>query len=210
MLLSPGPLPYYMELNRKLIHLSSLWMPLIIYYTERGAAVLIFTVLLAGMLIYETVRIQDHGLSKLAIKLTHLMLREHETKGHFQLTGASYVLISALIVTLLFPKIIAITALSIMLISDTAAALIGKRYGQPSALGKSWAGSIAFAISGFITIFILSNLLHQPVIFIGSGCAATLAAMMIERYSKQLHVDDNLSITLTVAIALSITFNLVG
>lgn len=203
-------LPYQMELNRKLIHLSSLWMPLIIYYMERPVAALVFIVLLAGMLIYETIRIQDYKLSKLTRNLTHFMLREHETKGRFQLTGASYVLIAALIVTLFFPKIIAITALCIMLISDTAAALIGRRYGQPSALGKSWVGSIAFAISGFLTILVLSKLLHQSTLFIGCGLIATLAAMIIERYTKLIHLDDNLSITLTVALTLTLCLSLTG
>lgn len=210
MLSNQVALPYYMEVNRKLVHLSSLWMPLILYYTDRTAATLIFTTLLVGMLAYETIRRQDHRLSKLIRCLTDFMLREHEIQGPFQLTGASYVLIAALIVTLFFPKIIAITALCIMLISDTAAALIGRRYGKPSRLGKSWVGSIAFAVSGFITIFVLSILLEQSSLFTVCGFIATLTAMMIERYSKQLHVDDNLSITLTVAFTLTLSFSLIG
>lgn len=62
--------------------------------------------------------------------LFNRILREKETQGTFRLSGAPYVIAAALMVTILFPKIIAMTALSVMLIGDTCAALVGRKLGE--------------------------------------------------------------------------------
>lgn len=201
-------LPYHMEINRKLVHLSSLWMPVAIYFLEPRLAAGIFALLLGGMLIYEVIRRQNHFIARLARDLTGFMLRAHETESRFQLTGASYVLIAALIAVLCFSKVIAITALSIMLISDTAAALIGRQFGRAGVLGKSWVGSLAFIVSGFITVLILSQLLSQSLSYLISGCIATITAMIVERYSNRLRVDDNLSITIAATLTMWVSLSI--
>ena len=86
-----------------------------------------------------------------------------------------------------------------MLVADTAAALIGRRFGTPNLFGKSWIGSLAFFTASIITIIFISYLLPHPPAFLMAGVIASLIATLVELFSKKIHIDDNLSITLAVA-----------
>ena len=68
---------YSQEIGRKAIHLSSLWMPLTLYYFNAPLPALIFSALLLGMFVYEHCRRQDNWLGEFARKLTGTILREH-------------------------------------------------------------------------------------------------------------------------------------
>lgn len=74
------------------------------------------------------------------------MLRNKETThGKFQVSGSLYVLLAAIACTLLFPQPVAVISLSVMLISDTSAALFGKAYGTRKLYkNKSLEGTVAF------------------------------------------------------------------
>lgn len=77
----------------------------------------------------------------------------------FQVSGSMYVLAAAIICTLLFSKPIAAIALTVMLISDTCAALFGKAFGTRKLYkSKSLEGTVAFFLSA-----LLINMLYEPV-----------------------------------------------
>ncbi len=77
--------------------------------------------------------------AKIFYKVFGFLLRKHEIdKEKKNLTGATYVLISALICALIFPKVIFVTAFTILIISDTMAALIGRKFGKHKIFKKKF------------------------------------------------------------------------
>lgn len=130
------------------------------------------------------------------------MLRNKETThGKFQVSGSLYVLLAAIACTLLFPQPVAVISLSVMLISDTSAALFGKAYGTRKLYkNKSLEGTVAFFLSALIV-----NMLCEPIYhFTYAGVIACAAASFAEMFEDKLEVDDNLSIPLVVGTVLVI------
>jgi dolichol kinase len=102
--------------------------------------------------------------------------------------GSTYFLFAILLTIMLFPKPIAIASILILILSDTAAALIGKWIGRVKIFGKTLEGSLAF----FITALLIVWLYPQMNRFWGS--VAALGATVMEVLPIKL--DDNLSIPL--------------
>ena len=119
-----GTIRYKDELFRKLIHLFSLSIPIVYYFIPTETAAIILGILAAAALIIDLGRYLHPETGKIFYKMFGFLLREHELDHKKKsLNGATYVLISALISVLIFPKVIFISAFSILIISDSAAAL---------------------------------------------------------------------------------------
>lgn len=190
------------EFYRKAIHLSSLWIPLVIYLAHPGVSVLLFALLLSGDVILEYANYKKYPWARQIFgRLFAKTLRNKETVHlRFQATGSMYVLAAAILCTILFSKPIAVIALSVMLISDTAAALFGKAYGTRRLYkNKSLEGTMAFFMSA-----LLVNMLCAPIFpFNVASVIACLAATLVEMFEDKLEIDDNFSIPLTVGILLT-------
>lgn len=190
------------EFYRKAIHLSSLWIPLFIYLAHPGVSVTLFGLLLAGDLILEYANFKRYPWARLLFgKLFAKTLRNKETvRARFEATGSMYVLAAAIICTILFSKPIAVIALSVMLISDTAAALFGKAYGSRKLYkNKSLEGTTAFFVSALIV-----NMVCAPLYPFGAASViACVAATLVEMFEDKLEIDDNFSIPVVVGIILS-------
>lgn len=116
------------ELVRKSIHLCSLSMPIIYYFINRETALLVIIPATFLLLSLDLLRYYSKFISKLWLDLFGFILRKHETTENKKtLTGGTYVLVSASICVLFFPKVLAITSFAILIISDISAALIGKK-----------------------------------------------------------------------------------
>ena len=76
--------------------------------------------------------------------------------------GSTYFIFSAILTILLFPKSIAIVSLLILILSDTAAAIIGKWIGRIRIFGKTLEGSMAFLITSLLIVWIYPNL--RPIL----------------------------------------------
>ena len=138
------------------------------------------------------------------------MLRPHErTSDRFLLTGASWVLIAATLTFALFPKVVSVTAFTVLIVSDTVAALVGRRYGERRFLDKSLVGSVGFAISAIGVVLFYGRLFDAPISFYFSGTAASLVAATVEASSTRLKVDDNLSIPFSFAITMVLLHHVV-
>lgn len=200
-------IPYSQEIMRKSVHLSSLWMPALILFVPAYLPAAVFAGLLAANVLIEygyykkwPVVLKTYG------KLFGKMLRSKETDGHFRLSGSPYVLAAALCSCLLFSPVNAATALAVMLISDTAAALIGRALGKHKINrdAKSIEGAAAFFLFGLAVIYTAAVLFHPNSGFIIRGAAGVFAAMWAEIYENRLKIDDNLSIPLIVGACLSL------
>lgn len=112
------------------------------------------------------------------------------------LNGATYVFISALVCVIIFPKIFFITAFSILIISDTLAALIGRKFGKHKFLSKSFEGTLAFFLSAIVVVLLtpkIEGLMPEYLI----GFAAAAVGAIVENISFGL-ADDNLAIPLSI------------
>ena len=141
------------EMARKVIHITSLSIPIGYYYLSYSTTLWILIPFTLFALFIDYGRYYIPQIDKVVNKMFGSILREHERDSKRKLlSGGSYVLISACLCILIFPKIIAISAFSILIISDTSSALIGRRFGKHHFLDKSLEGSIAFIVSACIVV----------------------------------------------------------
>ena len=190
---------YSNEVKRKLIHLSSLWMPAAIYFMPRPSVVIIFAGLVLLMIAFEVVRRQHHWLSSL-VNYFFLPVLRHSEAG--KLASATFGIIATFICSIVFSQVIAITALSLMIVADAAAALIGRRYGKKIILpGKTMEGTLAFIAASVLTVYIIGCLLPSENYYI-LAIIAVIVATITELFSHRLKIDDNLSIPLATGSVL--------
>ncbi len=198
---------YLYEVLRKSIHLSSLWMVVFIGVFPGVLNILLFSFLLFAICFIEygnhrkwPIFTETYG------RLFNRILREQETQEKFRFSGAPYVIAAALMVTILFSDVVAMTALSTMLVGDTAAALIGRKYGKHkiNQNRKSVEGSLAFWVTSFVILLFFGLLYSQPIWFYIYGISGITVATFAEIYENRIHIDDNFSIPLVMGLFLSI------
>ncbi|MBU3679173.1 MAG: dolichol kinase [Candidatus Kapabacteria bacterium] len=191
--------------------MSSLMIPAIYLQIEHQTAVLILLGMTVVSLMID-VLLHYHGATRrLMLRVFGAMLRPHErTSERFLLTGASWVLIAATLTFALFPKVISVTAFTVLIVSDTVAALVGRRYGTRRFLDKSLVGSVSFAISAIGVVAFYGNLFSTPVSFLVCGILASVVAATVEASSTRLKVDDNLSIPFSFAITMVLLHHVVN
>ena len=199
-LLTMSEFKYKNEIYRKFIHLSSLWIPAASYHFEKPIMLYVFGGLCVLALVYEIVRQQDNALSKILNFLFSRVLRDEEKQENFKLSGAIYVFISAFLCVLFFSKLIAVTSMLVMIVGDAAAALIGRKFGRIKfkSFGKSLEGSAAFFTASFLTVLLIPQIIQVQSGYIFASSVAIFIATFVEFISKKIHIDDNLSIPLTV------------
>ena len=176
------------EYIRKIIHLFSLIIPFGYLYliTDKYVMVQILIVLNIIFLFFDITRHRIVWIQSIFKYFFNDMLRRHELKGH--LTGATWVLIGSLISILLFTKYVAIIALIFMSLGDTAAGLIGQKFGKNKVGNKTWEGFLA----GLIICFIVA--INFPFLPLKISLVGAIVAMIMELLPIPL--DDNFKIPL--------------
>ena len=196
-----GTIHYKDEILRKLIHLCSLSIPVVYYFIPRSTALIIIGIMTAIALFFDLGRYLSSTIGKIFYKFFGFMLRQHELDHKKRnLNGATYVLLSAFICVLLFPKVIVVTAFAILIISDTTAALIGRRFGKHKFLFKSLEGTLAFFLSGVVVVLLSPKIEYRFSEYV-IGIIATAFGAIVENISFGL-ADDNLVIPISVGIAM--------
>lgn len=196
-----GTIHYRDEILRKLIHLSSLSIPIVYYFIPRNIALIILGIMTGLALFLDVGRYLSAAIGKIFYKIFGFLLRQHEVDNKKRtLNGATYVLLSAFICVFIFPKIIVLTAFAVLIISDTMAALIGRRFGKHKFLFKSLEGTLAFFISGIAVIFLAPKIQYVYSEYL-IGVVAVAFGAIIENVSFGL-ADDNLVIPISIGIAM--------
>lgn len=196
-----GTIHYRDELVRKLIHLFSLSIPIIYYFIPTRTSITILVFFTAFALVVDLGRYFSPAFAGIFYKVFGFLLRKHEfDEEKKNLTGATFVLISALVCALIFPKVIFVTAFTILIISDSLAALIGRKFGKKKFLRKSFLGTFSFFISASIVIFFTPKVGNFPQEYIIGFIAAFIGAIA-ENISGGF-ADDNLSIPLSVGFTM--------
>ena len=193
---------YSDELVRKLIHLCSLSIPIIYYFIARDTAILILSILTFIALIIDIGRYFFPSFGNFFYKIFGFLLRKHEVDHRKKnLNGATYVLMSALICVIILPKVIFITAFSILIISDSLAALIGRRYGKRKFLSKSFEGTLTFFISASIVVLLTPKVENEILMQYLIGFIAAFVGAIVENISFGF-ADDNLSIPISIGLTM--------
>ncbi len=192
---------YKQELRRKAIHMISLSIPIIYSFVTKEFALSILIPLTILSIITDYASRKKSKFRIFYHKLFGKILRPHEYYDVFALNGATWVLISATICVIIFPKILVVTGFSVLIISDICSALIGRRYGKHKIfVDKSFEGMVAFWVSGIIVIFILGLILQAPWTYYAFGVLGVLVGGVAESASTMMRVDDNLAIPISTAI----------
>ncbi len=171
------------------------------FFVSRSDGILILSILTFVALLLDLARYLSPAVGKIFYKIFGFLLRKHELDTRKKnLNGATYVLISALISIILFPKILFITAFSILIISDSMAALIGRKFGRHKLFSKSLEGTLAFFISASIVVFLTPKVNNLPMEYLIGIIAAAVGAI-VENVSFGL-ADDNLAIPISIGFTM--------
>ena len=187
-------LTYRWDIYRKFIHISSSVMALALWYFGKET----FLPWLIGAAII--LPILDYGrhhidiLRRIYNYYFTIFTRPIENRN---LSGASWVVIGAALTTLIFNENTAIIGLLVLSLADSAAAIIGLRFGNTHLFNKSLEGSTAFFIVALLIVCYLS-----PAFFL-INLIAILAATAVELFSTT-RVNDNLLIPIVTASILTL------
>ncbi|TLU51267.1 MAG: phosphatidate cytidylyltransferase [Chlorobium sp.] len=184
------------EVARKTIHLSSLSIPVIYYFITREIALMLLVPIFAGFFLVDLLKNFYPPVTKWYHSTFDAMLRSHELEKKPYLNGATYITMGALFLVLFFPKIIVVATFSMVSVSDTFAAIIGKAFGKHRFGQKSVEGSITFFLSALIIVAVVPEL--NIVIGLVMAVTATVTEAFIVNIGE-FKVDDNLSIPLVSA-----------
>lgn len=204
------------ELNRKLLHLLALLMPVGIFYIPKltglsnwiPAVILFFLAL--GSVILETLRFRYPAVQKFFFFCFGSMLRKEEDNIT---TGSTYIIGSAFICSILFRETpqISFMVLTLFILGDAAAALVGQSAGRIKLGNKSLEGSSACFIVCLVLFFIFPTLpllldtwdgaVPLPLIFITSF-AITLFELVPIKIPGNITINDNLIVPVIAGFCL--------
>lgn len=191
---------YSSEVVRKGIHLASLAIPVIYYYISREFALYLLVPMTTAFFLADVGRWVSPSFGAWYYRTFGWLLRRHEQDlTARRLTGATNILLSAVVCVALFPKIITINAFAILIISDTTSALVGRRFGKRRFLSKSLEGTLAFFISA-IPVVLIAPKVEGSVMEYGLWIIGAAAGAVAEAAVQQ--VDDNISVPLTIGLVL--------
>ena len=214
------------EINRKLLHiLSGTLIPAGILYLPQidGCSPLTPAIVLgicAGFsILLEYLRFHNSKMQAWFIRLGASMLRKSESHSF---TGSTYIFLSAFLCSLLFidhPHIAAI-ALSLFILGDAVAALVGISMGRIKIGKKSLEGSAACFFLGMLLFLLVYP--QVPLLLDRWQGQVSLALMVIVslvntlfelfplRFGAKLEINDNLSVPLITGTVLLLLHPILG
>ncbi len=197
---SAKQIPYESEIARKSVHLASLLIPIIYLNIEHTIGIFLLAWLAVISVTIDVMMRYHAPTRRVLLALIGPIMRTHElSRDKFLLTGASWVLISALVTMAVFPKAVAVTAFTVLIVSDTFAALVGRRVPGPRFIDKSLIGTGTFVLTAWIVVSVYGNIYAMPWTYYIAGCIGSVVGAVIEAASIRLKLDDNLSIPFSMA-----------
>jgi len=189
---------FFVELRRKAIHVLGSFIAVAYYFIEKDTALFVLAIINAVLICVEYLRLSGK------IKLPDILLRPHENN---QVAAYIYFQIAALISILIFEKTIAIAAILMLALGDTASGLAGAlmnrgnvRYSRGKLMVKPLPiMAVMFAVCVITGLLLMSlpfapDMQHFPVlVYVAGALGATLGDAIPLRIQGR-PVDDNLLI----------------
>ena len=190
--------PY--EVSRKLLHLAALTLPALMVLLGRQSLwilVPLATVAVAS----DIIRAYSAGFATFIRKTFGSLMRPSEFSGaprQIIINGATWICCSAALMSALFPVDVAAAAVTLHMISDAVAAVIGRSLGRRRWPGtqRTLSGSAAYLVTGLVTMAL------WPAISLIPGALTAVAATAAE--IPQGPLNDNLRVPLVAALTLTV------
>ena len=184
--------------------MGSLSFPIGYYllHLDRLSMLTIMIPLTLVMILIDISRIRQWSFwTGFASKIATPIIRRHELQGDF--TGATYILTSFCLTVALYTKPVAIAAMAFIIVGDTFAALVGRRYGRIRFFGrKSVEGSLACLGACLVVAFLVPGLSIKVAIS-GAIIAAVVEAL-------PLGIDDNVTVPILSGLGMTLIARFVG
>jgi dolichol kinase len=180
------------EIPRKIIHLSTSFFALMLYGFGRDFCIPYFLLICFSFILFDFIRQKNQKLKSLYNSFFLFLTRDSEDDNF---TGASYLCLSVIIVSLCFDEKIAIVSLLIMSVSDPFAALLGSCFGNFKLYQKTLEGTITFFIVSCL-IMMCFDFSYSVIVAVALFCSVT------ELLSDKIGVDDNLLIPIVSSCTL--------
>jgi dolichol kinase len=198
---------YRSEIHRKAVHLFGLAIPVgyMLVPQESHAKAILITVMVVSVAV-DIWRLNEPRLRGFLHGLVGAFMRPHEKTN---LLGSTCLVIASTMTVLIFPKGVAVGALCLLVGGDTAAALVGRRFGRVKVFGaKTLEGTLAFIGTGLALNLAVGWVLPRlaPGTASLSPTAAAVGALvggLIE--AVPLPLDDNFAIPITSGVAMVVT-----
>ena len=186
---------YFSELARKSIHFSSLAIPVGMFLLPLRISQPLLLGLALFTLSLDVIRLHVKQARQVFYFVFGRILREHE---RFNLLGGTYLFLSALISIFAFQRTVAAVSVAYLVVGDTMAALIGRRWGRVRILDKSLEGSLACLASCLLLGWLVpGHELGAARIIVGSVVATLFELLPIP-------LDDNMRIPLAAGFAMTL------
>lgn len=184
---------YRKELYRKITHISFALFPVsYLFFLERDVIVWLLGILTATILVAEILRMRFELFGCLFRLIFGSLMREEEDHSF---TGATFTSTGSFLTILIFEKSAAVFGLLVLALADSAAALVGKKWGKTPFVLKTAEGTATF-----LGVAILLAMIVPGVPRMGA-LAAALVATLVELLPSP--VNDNVMIPLSAALTLS-------
>ncbi len=191
------------ELARKATHMGALVIPAGYYLLslDKLAMLAIMVPITLLMILIDIGRLRRWRFyQSFAGKLISPMIRNHEQSGDF--TGATYILLSVCLTVALYDKAVSIAVLSFIIVGDSFAAVIGRKFGRLRFGRKSLEGSLACLVGTLLVALVTPALSLWICVF--GACVATL----VEALSSS--IDDNISVPIITGLAMTLLIRILG
>jgi len=180
------------EILRKVLNLGALFLPILFYHLPYQTGRLVLAAIALVIVSADVLRLHFTAFKDIFVLAFGSFLRRHE---FLSLTGATYLILSAVVCSILFPKILTIAACSFLLVGDSVAAMLGQSIGRVRIFGnKTLVGSLGFFGSCLVVVMLIPELRFEV------GLAGAIAATLIE--ALPIPVDDNFSVPLVSAFVM--------
>lgn len=184
-------LNYKGEVWRKLLHLSAMVIPIGYHLAPRWLALSAILAAFVFSLFADICRLRKWGVQRFWTPVTDYIVRPKESGGF---TGATHILFSGFVCLLLFSVPAATLAMTTIILGDSAAALVGRKWGRHKFdnADRSWEGSLSFLAASLLAAFLI------PGLPIWIGITGAVIGTLVEAFSNT--IDDNLSVPLVVGL----------
>jgi dolichol kinase len=197
------------EIQRKLFHLIALLMPVGILYGPRWSfsplfmPIVLFVIFTVSMIV-EVFRFRNPFIKKLVLSAFGSMMRKEELCS--KISGSTWVIGAAFLCSILFKghRSISFIALTLFIIGDAAAAIVGIRFGRIKIGNKSLEGSIACFIVCVVLFYgvfpVIPGLLDawggraSLISIVAVSTVITVFELIPLRFSRSFAINDNIAV----------------
>ena len=189
------------EVYRKSVHVFSIFIPIIHYFfLSKGIAVLLLFLASLAMILVDYMKRDLPGIGKLYRTLFGNLLRNDEKNFKEKvITGGTLFVIGIFITVVLFVKNLAVSAVVILIVCDSASALIGKSLGKHKLFGeKTIEGSLAFIVVGLLLVFFVL----PPAFNVHGEVYIAIVSLLMAAISEAMpwKLDDNIVIPIVYGV----------